>query len=34
MRVDPAYGSGPMATVLQDTLTILVYLGVLRAFGF
>jgi magnesium transporter len=34
MRVDPAYGSGPMATVLQDTLTILVYLAVLRAFGF
>lgn len=32
--VDPAYGSGPMATVLQDTLTILVYLGVVRAFGF
>jgi magnesium transporter len=32
--VDPAYGSGPMATVLQDTLTILVYLVVLRAFGF
>jgi len=34
MRVDPAYGSGPMATVLQDTLTILVYLAVIRAFGF
>lgn len=32
--LDPAYGSGPMATVLQDTLTILVYLVVLRAFGF
>jgi magnesium transporter len=32
--LDPAYGSGPMATVLQDTLTILVYLLVLRAFGF
>lgn len=32
--VDPAYGSGPMATVLQDTLSILVYLLVLRAFGF
>jgi len=32
--VDPAYGSGPMATVLQDTLTILVYLAVIRAFGF
>jgi Mg/Co/Ni transporter MgtE len=34
MRMDPAYGSGPMATVLQDTLTILVYLVALRAFGF
>lgn len=34
LRVDPAYGSGPMATVLQDTLTILVYLAVIRAFGF
>jgi magnesium transporter len=32
--VDPAYGSGPIATVLQDTLSILVYLVVLRAFGF
>jgi magnesium transporter len=31
---DPAYGSGPMATVLQDTLSILVYLAVLRGFGF
>ena len=34
LRVDPAYGSGPIATVLQDTLTILVYLAVLRGFGF
>lgn len=34
LKVDPAYGSGPMATVLQDTITILVYLGVLVAFGF
>jgi magnesium transporter len=33
-HMDPAYGSGPMATVLQDTLSILVYLVVLRAFGF
>ncbi|MBK6981412.1 MAG: magnesium transporter [Betaproteobacteria bacterium] len=31
---DPAYGSGPMATVIQDTLSILVYLAVLHAFGF
>ena len=34
MKVDPAYGSGPMATVVQDTLTIIVYLAVLRAFRF
>jgi len=32
--LDPAYGSGPLATALLDTLSILVYLAVLRAFGF
>lgn len=31
--MDPAYGSGPVATVVQDILTILVYFAVLRAFG-
>lgn len=31
--LDPAYGSGPVATVIQDVLTILVYFAVLRAFG-
>ena len=30
---DPAYGSGPIATVLQDILSLLVYFAVLRAFG-
>jgi magnesium transporter len=30
---DPAYGSGPVATVIQDILSILVYFGVLQAFG-
>lgn len=30
---DPALGSGPLATVLQDILSVLVYLGVVRAFG-
>lgn len=30
---DPAYGSGPVATVIQDILSILVYFMVLRAFG-
>ena len=31
--LDPAYGSGPVATVVQDILTILVYFAVLQAFG-
>jgi magnesium transporter len=31
--IDPAYGSGPVATVIQDILTILVYFAVLQAFG-
>ena len=31
--LDPAYGSGPVATVIQDILTILVYFMVLQAFG-
>jgi len=30
---DPAFGSGPLATVLQDILSLLVYLAVVRAFG-
>jgi magnesium transporter len=30
---DPAMGSGPMATVIQDILSLLVYLAVVRAFG-
>jgi magnesium transporter len=30
---DPAYGTGPGSTVLQDVCTILVYFGVLRVFG-
>jgi len=30
---DPAYGSGPVATVIQDLLSLLVYFAVLRAFG-
>ena len=29
----PAYGSGPVATVIQDVLRIIVYFNVLRAFG-
>ena len=31
--LDPAYGAGPVGTVIQDVLSILVYFGVLRAFG-
>jgi magnesium transporter len=30
---DPALGSGPLATVIQDILSVLVYLGVVRAVG-
>jgi magnesium transporter len=30
---DPALGSGPLATVIQDVLSLLVYLAVVRAFG-
>jgi magnesium transporter len=29
---DPAFGSGPLATVLQDLLSIAVYLGIVSAF--
>ncbi len=32
-RVDPAYGSGPVATVIQDILSLFVYFLVVRAFG-
>jgi magnesium transporter len=31
--MDPAYGSGPLATVIQDILTIVVYFAVVRSFG-
>lgn len=31
--LDPAYGSGPVATVIQDILSILVYFAVLHLFG-
>jgi magnesium transporter len=30
---DPALGSGPLATVVQDILSLLVYFAVVRAFG-
>lgn len=31
--MDPAYGSGPVATVIQDILSLMVYFTVLQAFG-
>jgi magnesium transporter len=31
--LDPAYGSGPVATVIQDILSIVVYFAVLRVLG-
>ena len=31
LGVDPAFGSGPLATVIQDLLSILIYLVVARA---
>lgn len=30
---DPAFGSGPLATAIQDILSLLVYFAVVRAFG-
>jgi magnesium transporter len=27
-KMDPAFGSGPLATVIQDLLSILIYLGI------
>jgi magnesium transporter len=33
LRFDPAYGSGPTATVIQDVCTILIYFAVVRASG-
>jgi magnesium transporter len=31
MRIDPAFGSGPVATIIQDVLTILIYFTVVTA---
>jgi magnesium transporter len=33
MGIDPAYGSGPAATVVQDVMSILAYFAVLALFG-
>jgi magnesium transporter len=33
LNVDPAYGSGPLATILQDILSLVVYLGVVQLIG-
>ena len=29
LNVDPAYGSGPLGTIIQDVLTILVYFAII-----
>ena len=29
---DPAYGSGPLATIIQDVLTLLIYFAIVKAF--
>lgn len=31
LRIDPAFGTGPVATITQDVLTIMVYFGVMTA---
>ncbi len=31
---DPAYGSGPLATIIQDILTLLIYLSIARVLVF
>jgi magnesium transporter len=31
MRIDPAFGTGPVATIIQDVLTIVVYFAVMTA---
>jgi magnesium transporter len=33
VKVDPALGSGPLATIVQDVLSILVYFAVVGAVG-
>lgn len=30
-HVDPAFGSGPLATVIQDLLSILIYFAIITA---
>jgi magnesium transporter len=32
LRLDPAFGSGPLATVIQDLLSIWIYLSVTALF--
>jgi magnesium transporter len=31
LNIDPAFGSGPVATILQDALTILIYFLVMKS---
>jgi magnesium transporter len=30
LKMDPAFGSGPLATVIQDVLSLLIYLGAIQ----
>ena len=31
LGTDPAYGSGPLATIVQDLITLLIYFGTVQA---
>jgi magnesium transporter len=31
LGLDPAFGSGPLATVIQDLLSVVIYLGIATA---
>jgi magnesium transporter len=31
LRIDPAFGTGPVATITQDVLTIMIYFAVVTA---
>lgn len=34
LKLDPAYGSGPLATIVQDVLSLLIYFGFATALLF
>lgn len=33
LHADPAYGSGPLASIIQDVLTLLIYFALVSAIG-